>query len=639
MMRLIRLLALLLMAFSFGALATSTNDRLLPHCGGPYQLCGYVEEGVEGVRIAQRFEIALPFNEGLAAVRINGLYGYIDPVGKMLVEPRFQAAGPFTGGYAEVRINDASGIIDRRGRMVIPARFERIIPFADGAFIATPLHNNQERSDIVEQELADLSDSLSLMSMRGQGGLYHIRKGWLTGKDLEFAFFDKPDRGLIWANKRNDEGDEKWGLMRSNGSWQVTPRYNHVQMLSETHAVVTSMPDYSKPPQIGREAIRWGAVDRDGKLVVPLKFMHLSYWRKGYGYAMEIRPYQSDNTPSETREGIVLSDGRLLANRYFDKVDISEDGSLPRGKLGKTWYSITPNGKLIPDQRGSVLLVECANGLTITQVGEKVEFRKPANGKLLGQFDSGFFRQQHCSGPIAAQRNGKWFILTENGIILGGKNGFDNSYTSSGAYIAVQVDGKWGIIDQSGAFTLTPRYDQMHPDRDDKFAIGNGKDTFWINATGDRVEKPADVRPSLTCEGGLRFFQKAGLWGLQSNDEKTVIEPRFRALSCFNQGVSWTATPGENSWCPIGPDGQRLTTIKCRDKFYLEQMTEHYPESFSKDPFESSVLWNRAWLDYSAGKSDTRPRWISTFGGGYANTAPPIVAAEKMLNNDAPHEP
>ena len=343
------LLISFLLTASAGALhAAEKGKDPTPHCGGPFQLCGYVDADSQAERIPRTFEVAGRFSEGLAVVRINGLYGYIDPTGKTVIASRFEAAGPFTDGYAEVRLENASGIIDRSGRLIVPAKFERIIPFANDSFVAEPLRRGGPRRAGSDVRLERLSDGMFMLSPNA-AGLYHRRKGWMTGQDLKFDVFDTPERGLIWAGKRNKHGDDEWGLLRSDGTWQVSPRYNHVQQLVETHAVVHSMPDYSQPLPKAREAVRWGAVDRDGKLVVPLKFAYLS-WRGEYGYASENPPFNSDGAPDTSRKGIVRADGRLLANRYFDAIDFPQHGHLPRGRLGKTWYSIEPNGRLIPDQ-------------------------------------------------------------------------------------------------------------------------------------------------------------------------------------------------------------------------------------------------------------------------------------------------
>jgi len=63
------------------------------------------------------------FSEGLAAVqpKENGLWGFIDPTGKMVIPPQFNDASYFSGGLAPVILPDSSaGYIDETGEMIWP---------------------------------------------------------------------------------------------------------------------------------------------------------------------------------------------------------------------------------------------------------------------------------------------------------------------------------------------------------------------------------------------------------------------------------------------------------------------------------------------------------------------------------------
>lgn len=275
---------------------------------------------------------------------------------------------------------------------------------------------------------------------------------------------------------------------------------------------------------------------------------------------------------------------------------------------------------MVADQLDGKPLLECDGGLTIIRRGEEVELLRPQDRKPVGRFDSGYFQKRDCPGPFSAKRGNKWFFVLENGTVLGGRNGFDSTYSFAGSHVPVQVDGKWGIIDHTGVFTVEPHLAKLRPDRGGTYAVGEGPATYWIDASGSRVAKPAIARPTpdqaLICEGGLRFFRKGDFWGLQDGTGKAMIAPRFRALSYFQQGVSWTASPGANVWCPIGPDDQRRAALDCRKTYYPMIIRHHATEKFSNDPFENSVLWTRAWLEYQAGIRAEPPRWIPDYGNG-----------------------
>ena len=315
-MRRFGLLAIALLAPLSAAPSSTSEPVLKPTCGGPFQLCGYTTSDSDVLSIPRRFEVAQPFSEGLAAVRIEGLFGFINQQGEIVIAPRFEAASSFSDGYAEVRIGNASGAIDRSGQLVVPVKFKRLLHFQDGTFIAEPLPGKQSSQYAGHDRLNTLKSSITLTSIR-TAGLYHRTRGWLTEHDLQFSIFDEPRRGLIWAARRGQEGGEQWGLLRADGSWKVSPRYEHVQRISESHAVVYASTQPQLPPIERRETVRWGAVDRNGELVVPLQFEYLSYWRGGYGYAKEGKPY-TNNLPNEVREGIVKSDLSAVSTNGTD---------------------------------------------------------------------------------------------------------------------------------------------------------------------------------------------------------------------------------------------------------------------------------------------------------------------------------
>src|SRR5258706_9842498 len=60
----------------------------------------------------------------LFTITENGLWGYINRKGDVVVEPQFQMAGPFFEGMAEIIENFKVGFIDVTGRVVIKPQFE-----------------------------------------------------------------------------------------------------------------------------------------------------------------------------------------------------------------------------------------------------------------------------------------------------------------------------------------------------------------------------------------------------------------------------------------------------------------------------------------------------------------------------------
>jgi hypothetical protein len=610
------ILSLVLACIASGAACADLPSLWRVKCGGPFQTCGYVDRDTAAVRIGFRFEAARPFRDGLAPVRIDGRWGYIDPIGKVVIAAAYAEAAPFYGKYAEVRLGDAAGVIDRTGRLVVPARFKRIVPFTGEVFVAVSLI--QDRATRSSGGYVGPDTDPSSLTGFGSAGLYHLKRGWITERDLQFTSFDSPARGLIWASRRNDEQDEVWGLMRADGSWQVTPRYSYVQKLIGGRAIVRALPDKTRQSRDTRTGPPSGAVDEDGKLVVPLQFAWLGYWRAGYGLASRVggapRPGAETEAPNA---GLVTPNGALLAGRYFDAVDVSEDGALPRVQIGKVWHSVSPRGDLLPDKREGMILLECPGGLSFVRRAGGVEARRPG-GAPVGLYDDGDFRTRVCPGPFSLRRDDKWFLLMPDGALLGGEAGFRDLYGFTGDTAAVKHDGKWGVIDRLGRYVMPPRFDEIHPVGAGAYQVRQGGDTGWIDAAGHPMPKPVPPRPdpvtALTCEGGLTLFQANGRWGLKAGDGKVVVRPEHRVLTCFRNGFAWAVAPEGQAWCPIGPDGARRSVFRCRQEVYPVTVSHHLPEKFAENPFESSVLWNLAQLDYLAGTRPEAPRWLPDGG-------------------------
>jgi hypothetical protein len=86
-------------------------------------LVGYVDAN-GAVVIEPQFEAGSAFSDGLACVRQKGLFGYIDKTGKWVIPPRFEYSSNFSEGLAGVPLGkNGWGFIDRSGKPVIPGKF------------------------------------------------------------------------------------------------------------------------------------------------------------------------------------------------------------------------------------------------------------------------------------------------------------------------------------------------------------------------------------------------------------------------------------------------------------------------------------------------------------------------------------
>lgn len=101
------------------------------------------EDGIYGYKakgewiIGPQFEYAEPFSEGLAVVRVDGMYGYIDMTGNVVIEARYQGAGRFSYGLASVYRFGKYGYIDKKGKAVTAFKYDYAEPFREGLAVVS----------------------------------------------------------------------------------------------------------------------------------------------------------------------------------------------------------------------------------------------------------------------------------------------------------------------------------------------------------------------------------------------------------------------------------------------------------------------------------------------------------------------
>ena len=72
----------------------------------PALAAGYAEV------VSPKYDIVSRFSEGMAAVQLNGKWGFIDKTGKEVVPFKYDDAFDFHEGMAKIKLNGKIGFID-----------------------------------------------------------------------------------------------------------------------------------------------------------------------------------------------------------------------------------------------------------------------------------------------------------------------------------------------------------------------------------------------------------------------------------------------------------------------------------------------------------------------------------------------
>lgn len=83
-------------------------------------------------KLTSKYEFAGPFCNGLARVRLNKKWGFIDTTGAIIIPIKYNEVENFSDGYAKVRIGQRWGLMEKTGKEIIKPTFDEIGPFVNG---------------------------------------------------------------------------------------------------------------------------------------------------------------------------------------------------------------------------------------------------------------------------------------------------------------------------------------------------------------------------------------------------------------------------------------------------------------------------------------------------------------------------
>ncbi|WP_298355293.1 WG repeat-containing protein [Runella sp.] len=100
---------------------------------------GFFEIAKDGepiIKIPSIYENAMPFFEGLAAVKKGNKWGYINEYNEKIIPFEYEHADSFIGGMAVVSKNRKQGVINKKNHIVIPFTFKWIKHFEGNCMLA-----------------------------------------------------------------------------------------------------------------------------------------------------------------------------------------------------------------------------------------------------------------------------------------------------------------------------------------------------------------------------------------------------------------------------------------------------------------------------------------------------------------------
>ena len=441
------------------------------------------------------------FSEGLAAVKLNDKYGYIDWKGTIVIPAVYEEANNFVNNMALVKLNGKMGCIDRSGNIIIPLLYDYFSDFSEGLAVVRA----GDKCSFIDVN----GKKVFSIDFDGANGFYKGRAR-VTYKGKE-GIIDKTGAFIVPAKyryiERFEEGkagvrlNDKWGFIDENGKEIIPAIYDYVTSFSNGMAAVELNG-------------KWGYIDSAGNLAVPAIYDNSNPFGKTAGEIW-----------INGKHGAVDRTGKIIVPVEYDYVYEQDNGEC---------FRVGQNGK--------VGMYDKSGRLVIPVIYDDVCINK---------------------GMVLMKQNGKWGVIDFTGKVLIQPQFDDALYPQEGLAV-VAKNGKWGLVDQSGNQVTPLKYESARRFREGLAAVKlNGK-WDYIDKTG-RMAIPARYDDTLYFSEGLAAVNINGKAGFIDKTGKMVIPAVYDAVNyddCaaydyyFDHGKAGVYLDGE--WIVIDRHGNEL---------------------------------------------------------------------------------
>lgn len=486
------------------------------------------------------FEAYYPFGDDFVLCKKKRLLGLIDQCGSLVLANRYNEIQTYEGEAFRANFEGKWGIVTLDDLILIPFEYDYISPMKNGRCVVV---NNRkcgvansrgkvmvapqfDRIELEEDEVKAYSGrQLSVFNFDDEGKLAdessfgsHFTIKVTRGNKKTLGFNDTAEspyelEKFEWFYSPKHD---KWGLRRlDNGTVQIEPSFNEVKVQKElglTLVGIEMMQEVKFDRTSYRFEMAYGLVQNDTGLLVhelDLVDIRLNDFDRGLPVARCIF--------TNGKHGLVNKIGKIISkdNAYIGEFSGGVARASQKGKLSATLdNSIDNMGSL----QGFLLSKLAPISLTdYTQHDLDIDNR----GRLI------------CDGC-------SWgYIDTTGAMAVPAQFSFAKDFVNQVGI--VEIDGKWGMVDNKGKQLLPCRYDELGFlentgnkvlrvfKKEEKYGL---IDTLGQLAVGVHYENIGSF-----SEGRLAV-KRNGVWGFVDQNGREVVPCRFDEIGPFSDGLA-----------------------------------------------------------------------------------------------------
>ncbi len=417
-------------------------------------------------------------------------YGIKDKDGFRLVDPVFNFAymhqGYIIGGNEST---STMGVYDMQGNLIIPplmkkitiSKYQSSIYFScksESGFWGLVDQNGKTVLPFVYSYLDNVSEGYVYMKNGKGWGLIDLNGKPMFSPGIIEDEYEKKQKlrspnivknGQLIARAKASDGG-KIGIIDIQGNWVVMPKYYSISYIDTNQSYMVSMQQ-----GLDSRRLHYGVVDKNGALIIPVKYSGLFLRGKNYISSEGDDPFGDDFTD----EAMAAADDDL-----FDFLEEEED-TIDKRK----WGLLSPTGSTILAFKYDD--ISSNSDMDILRVKQLNPITKKMINFLYDQSNKSML-------SLAAYDEYKY-----DSILFKGKP--KNDYRISYPYFAdglmnVAKAGKWGFIDKAGKVVIPFQYDHASAFYKSVALIKKNNEWYYINRQGKKIPQPESDQSSNSKE-------------------------------------------------------------------------------------------------------------------------------------------
>jgi hypothetical protein len=470
------------------------------------------------VLLKPQYEFIEDYHKGAATFKHQGKWGLLDANINPVLKAEFTNFSFLPNSnkdlYFITKNQSRAGCIDSMGRLIVPMQYDRIRPASEG--MIGVCQNSRwgfvsidKRDTVVGCQFNNIRDfkegfgavlaggrwgfinkngSFIIKPDYSQCGDFSEGKAWVRLKAGKMGYIDASGNVVFEGDFRKltdfingmavaADKNYDWGIIDEKGNWLLKPskQFDKIEILPQANLAIASIGD--------KKAL----INTSGKILSPKCAIIRPF---SEGLAAVRKNNLSDNPLKETDWGFIDTLGNLVGNFKYHQLGDFHDGRARAydGGGSNKWGYIDRNGVFVIEPVYQTIR-DFKDGRAIVFLGYNRSGLIDTAGKYLMQPNQKNIIDNERKICLVRNTYSNFHFISEDLKRLSASS-FTQAHPFSFGVAPVKQNDFWGLLNEQGLMTLSPKYQLMEPFSEGYARVGISTLFGVANAKGEILIEP-----------------------------------------------------------------------------------------------------------------------------------------------------